>query len=519
MDLNIFTWLLALSPVLIVLILMMGFKWGGARAGAFAWFAAVLVAVLFFGATPRLVGYAQAKAVLLSLDVMYIIWTALLLFHISDEAGAIGRIGQALTRLTGDRVMLALLVGWIFASFIQGMGGFGVPVAVAAPLMVGIGFTPLQAVVIACVGHGWAVNFGSLATSFQTLMAVTGLPGELLAPDAALFLGLACYFCGSVVAFIVGGWRGVARSLPVVLVVGTLMAAGQYLLATGGLWNLGATGGALIGLIAAMFLFRLPAFRPRQQAASANDPPLNARAVLIDFSAYAILVVLAFAANLIPWVGNLLDTVTLRLQFPQVETTLGWVTAAESGRAISVFGHPGAILTYASLIAYFLYSRAGYYKPGALKRILIKMTRGAVTSSLAILALVGMSVVMSNSGMTNLLAEGLSASFGPSVYPVVATFIGALGAFITGSNNNSNVLFGQLQMRTAELMGLNIPEVLGVQTAGGSIGSVMAPAKVIVGTSTVGLSGKEGAVIARVIKFCAVPLAAVALFAVLRNLF
>lgn len=519
MDLNIFTWLLALSPVLIVLLLMMGFKWGGARAGAFAWFAAILVAVLFFGATPRLVAYAQGKAVLLSLDVMYIIWTALLLFHISDEAGAIGRIGQTLTRLTSDRVMLGLLVGWIFASFIQGMGGFGVPVAVAAPLMVGIGFTPLQAVLIACVGHGWAVNFGSLATSFQTLIAVTGLPGEVLAPDAALFLGLACFFCGGVVAFIVGGWRGVVRSLPFVLVVGVLMSTGQYLLATGGLWNLGATGGSLIGLIGAMILFRIPALRFNAQPSAANGSPLRLRSVLIDFSAYAILMVLAFGANLIPWVGNLLDAVILQLQFPQVETALGWVTPAEPGRTISVFGHPGAILTYASLIAYFLYNRSGYYQPGALKRILLKMTRGAVTSSLAILALVGMSVVMSNSGMTNLLAEGLSASFGAGVYPIVSTFIGALGAFITGSNNNSNVLFGLLQMRTAELMGLSVTEVLGLQTAGGSIGSVMSPAKVIVGTSTVGLSGKEGAVIARVIKFCAVPLAAVDLFAVLRNLF
>ena len=121
---------------------------------------------------------------LLSLDVMYIIWTALLLFHTASEAGAIQDIGQALTRLTASRTLQGLLVGWLFVSFLQGMGGFGVPVAVTAPLLVGLGFNPIQAVLIACIGHGWAVNFGSLATSFQTMIAVTGLPGELLAHDS-----------------------------------------------------------------------------------------------------------------------------------------------------------------------------------------------------------------------------------------------------------------------------------------------------------------------------------------------
>jgi lactate permease len=512
MPLNLLTWVLALSPVLIVLILMMGFHWGGARAGAAAWLTALVVAAAFFGAGPRLIAYTQAKAVLLSLDVLYIIWTALLLYHISDEAGAIGRIGAALTRLTADRTLLALLVGWMFASFIQGMGGFGVPVAVAAPLLVGLGYSPLQSVLIACVGHGWAVNFGSLATSFQTLIAVTGLPGEVMAPAAALLLGLACFVCGALVAFISGGGKGLLRALPVILVAGALMAAGQYALATNRLWNLGATGGSLLGLAAGILLFRLPFYRA---APAPTGPPVTLRGVLMDFSAYGILVVLAFGANLVEPLGNLLDAVVLTLPFPELSTRLGWVNPAEMGRAISVFGHPGAILTYASLIAFFFYQRAGFYRPGAFRRILGKVARGAVPSSLAILALVGMSVIMSNSGMTNLLAEGLSRSFGPAVYPVVATLIGALGAFITGSNNNSNVLFGLLQMRTAELLGLKVTSVLGAQTAGGSLGSVMAPAKVIVGTSTVGLSGQEGRVIAAVIRYTLIPILFVAVVAAL----
>jgi len=504
MPLTLLTWLLALLPVLVILVLMLGLKWGGSKAGAVGLVVALLVAVLFFGAGGKLIAVSQGKGLLLTFDVLYIIWTALLLFHIADEAGAVRIIGQALPRLTTDRMMQGLLLGWLFASFLQGMGGFGVPVAVAAPLLVGLGFSPVQAVIMACIGHGWAVNFGSLATSFQTLMAVTGLPGELLAPDSALLLGLSAIACGSVVAFVAAGWKGLLRALPAVLVLSAVMGGVQYLLVTNGLWTLGATGGAMAGLIVGIGVARLPLYHG--PAAQTEHP----QAPLVAFSAYAVLILLAFGINLIPPVNALLDSIQVNFQFPAVSTAFGWATPAEPGRAINIFGHPGALLLYSSIIAYLIYARAGYYKPGALPRILRKTYKGAVNSSLGILAMVGMAVIMSHSGMTNLLAQGLSVSFGAAVYPAVAPFIGALGAFITGSNNNSNVLFAALQMRTAELLGLDVPLILGAQTAGGSLGSVMAPAKVIVGCSTVGLGSSEGVVMGKILIYGLIPVALVA---------
>jgi lactate permease len=525
MQLSLLNWFLALSPVIVVLVLMLAFRWGGSKAGAAGWFVAIAVAVLRFGAGPQLVAYTQVKAVLLTLDVLYIIWTALLLFHIADEAGAVRIIGQALPALTADRMMQGLLLGWLFASFLQGMGGFGVPVAVAAPLLVGLGFNPVQAVIMACIGHGWAVNFGSLATSFQTLMAVTNLPGEILAPEAALLLGISSLGSGAIVAYVGAGWKGLLRSLPAVVILSAVMGGVQYLLATNGLWTLGATGGAMVGLIVGVLVTRLPLYRHAhhdKQPAGMNlpdpvtqaDPPANdgkKRSLLISMSAYIVLVVLAFAINLIQPVNDFLDQVRLTLHFPELTTAYGWTTAAETGRRISLFGHPGAILLYASLIAYAIYALAGYYKPGAAGRILRRVTKGAVNSSLGITAMVGMAVIMSHTGMTNILAQGLSQSFGRTAYPAISPFIGALGAFITGSNNNSNVLFAALQQRTAELLGLSVTLILGAQTAGGSLGSVMAPAKVIVGCSTVGLGDNEGVVMGRILIYGLIPVAVVAI--------
>ena len=194
-------------------------------------------------------------------------------------------------------------------------------------------------------------------------------------------------------------------------------------------------------------------------------------------------------------------------------TSFGWAVPAESGRAISVFGHAGAILFYAGLIAFLLYRAAGYFDSSTVWRdIWSKVRKSAIKSTVSILALVAMASLMTHTGMTQIIARGISETFDAEIYPLFAPFIGMLGAFMTGSNANSNVVFGALQQETATLLALSVPIVLAGQTAGASLGSVLAPAKIIVGCSTVGLSGHEGPVIRRMLLLGLIPVAFVALF-------
>jgi lactate permease len=111
-----------------------------------------------------------------------------------------------------------------------------------------------------------------------------------------------------------------------------------------------------------------------------------------------------------------------------------------------------------------------------------------------------MAIVMENSGMTDALARGL-ADFAGKFFPLVAPWIGALGAFMTGSNTNSNVVFGLLQVRTAQLLGLSVAIILAGQTAGAGLASVIAPAKIVVGTSTAELAGREGEVMRKMLPY------------------
>jgi lactate permease len=111
-----------------------------------------------------------------------------------------------------------------------------------------------------------------------------------------------------------------------------------------------------------------------------------------------------------------------------------------------------------------------------------------------------MAVMMDHAGMTFRLAQGLSVAMG-AAFPLVSSLIGTLGAFMTGSNTNSNVIFAPLQQRTAELIGISVWIVLGAQTTGGALGSMLAPAKVIVGCSTAGLAGQEGQVMRKTVGY------------------
>ena len=507
MPLNLLTWLLSLLPLVVVMVLMLGFRASGKRASAAGWVSAVLVSLLAFGGTWKVLAYAQVKALWMSLDVLYIVWGALLLYNLVHEAGAIQAISAWLPSVSGDKAVQVLLVSWLMVSFLQGMGGFGVPMAVCAPILVGMGYSPVLAVVMTAIGHAWAVNFGSMATAFQALMAVTGLSGAVLAPKAAILLGLAILPSGMIVAVLGSGWKGLRHTFPLLCLVSLVMGTVQYVLAVNGLWNLAATTASLAGLLVMLLLLRIPRFRQKPAASTQSAPNSD---LLFMVSPYLILMLVGFAVVLIPPLNAFLSRTAFSLTLPELSTKLGWVTAAEQTRLLHPFSHPGSILVFTVLVSWLIYKRKGYLPEGAGRRIARNVVRSAGDASLGVIAMVGVAAVMTTSGMTNLLARRLSQNISKTLYPAMAPFIGVLGAFLTGSNNNSNVLFGVLQMETARLMGLDVTLILAAQTAGGSLGSVMSPAKVIVGCSTVGLSQKEGLVMRRLVLLDLIPVVIVA---------
>jgi lactate permease len=482
---------LAASPILMVLYLMIGRHWGGSKAGPAGWLTAVLVSLLFFGVEFSTLLVAWTKAILLAFFVLYIIWMALLLYNTVNEAGVISAIGQEMPGIAWDKPAQALLLAWIFGAFLQGATGFGVPAAVVAPLLVGMGFAAGAAVVIALLGHAWAVTFGSLGSSFVSLIASTGMSGNELASPTAVLLAITCLGCGLGVLWLQDRGTAIRKRGLFVILLTVVMGGTQWAIALSGLWTLAALGAGLAGLLVAIPLLsfetnRMARVQPSVPESMTENNQSRTKRLLVAFFPYMLLIIVVLLGQLL--FRDVLNTVKIDPVFPAVCTSKGWCIPEGAGRSISIFGHGGALLLYASLLAYLWYRWRGplptAYSPNYSGRVIgHKTLKGMVKPTIGVYSLVAMALTMEHAGMTQLLAQVLSQT--GLLFPFLSPLIGALGAFMTGSNTNSNVVFGQLQGQTASVLALSIPLILAAQTTGGAIGSLFAPAKVIVGCSTV----------------------------------
>ena len=521
--LTIGMWLAAASPLLLLVGSMLGLKWGAAGDGSLGCGVALLIGGVVFKADLQVLGVAVYKGIFLSLYVLYIIWPALLLYHIVDESGAIHSIGISIARLTRDHIMQLLILGFAFSSFLQGVAGFGVPVAVVAPLLVGLGFPPLQATAVPLIGHAWAVTMGDLASSFQALVVVTELPERTMGLWVALFLGLACVATGFCIAHMHAGLRPIRRSFGAILAIGLSMGLTQFLLAYWEHWIIASFAAGMAGLGCSVLIARLaapghrrpfggllPIWPTRRQGRldhglevlgidpqALGPPPMSFH---LAFGVYYVLIGVVMSATLIPALHDLLRVPHVIIPFPATETGRGWQVAASQYRIIP-FAHPGGMLLYTTIAACGIYGFTGHWTPATLRTVWRRTWKAAVPTTVGVSSMVVMALVMVYAGMTILLAQGVTALAG-WVYPLLSPAIGLLGCFVTGSNTNSNVLFGAFQRDSALLLGLNPAMIAALQSTGGSLGSMAAPAKVLVACATVGLAGREGEVIGLTLRYC-----------------
>lgn len=492
---------------------MLGLRWGGHRAGALALATAAVVAGIGFSAPPSLLAVALGRGAFLSLYILYIVWPALLLYHVVDEAGGIRDIGISVAGLTRNHIVQLLILGVAFTTFLQGVAGFGVPVAVVAPLLLGMGFPAQQATAAALVGHAWAVSLGDMASSFQALRAVTDLPGHELGLWTAGFLSLCGLLTAFAVAHIHGGFSAIRRWPGPTLILGLATAGTQLLLAYFDYWILATFGAGLVGLVVGLGLTKLRRYQgpsrpaelpPKPEAERVRPvplPPSDARMGFhTAFAAYYILVGVVLAATLIPPVHQSLSAAVFTLTFPETRTGLGWVQKASTA-TFTPLAHPGTLLLCTAVLAWGFYRAQARWPSGRAPQLLRALLREAIPTSLGILAMVMTAMIMTASGMTFVLARGVVTVTGPA-YPLAAPLIGLLGCFITGSNTSSNILFGPLQMEAARLLAAPPVVLAAAQSAGGALGSMVSPAKVLVACATVGLSRREGAVLARVLPYC-----------------
>jgi lactate permease len=438
------------------------------------------VGFALYRGSPGLLALASGKGLSLTLFVVLIIWASVFLYNIVERTGAVETIAGSMARLVSDRLLLFMLLSWCLSGVVQGVAGFGVPVALVAPLMVALGFPPLQSAVATLVGHAWSISFGSMGASYYTIQLVTHLPGPVIGPWVGFMLALPAVASGAAVAHIYGGWAAVRRScfwwlsagltMGVVLVGAPAMGAPQVT--------------TLLAALAGGVVLALWSGRPATQA----PPERCGFGPGQAFFPYVVLVVLTLASQgLKRYVGHL----KLGVNYPAQVTGLGHVVPAERAyAAIGLFTHPAPLLLFSCLAGIWLYARLGRLTRAGVAGAWAVTRKQCTATTVSIATMVMMALVMNDTGMTTILAHGVARASG-ALFPLFTPAIGVLGCFMTGSNTNSNVLFGAFQVETARALGISTRVLAAAQCAGGSLGSAIAPAKVLIGTATVGLAGRE----------------------------
>lgn len=520
-------WAVAVSPIVLLVVLVLRSRFSTGTNGAITTVLALALGWVVFGADLQVTAVAVGKGVWTGIWILYVIWTALLLYHIASAAG-LNRMGSVFSSILPRDVENVLIVAWIFPSFIQGVAGFGTPIAVAAPLLLAMGYGPVRAVALPLVGYHWSVTFGSMGSSFYMGALTAGLVGEEFAAyarDAGIILAVNMILAGGLVCVMHGGLASLRRGARLLGTVGPAMAvallAAVYAEPAIGSLAAGAVGFVGIALLRAATRNEVPeaAAATAREAAhgtgaragplplgDAADPlssgaeldpspdddtrPLRPVVVLLPY-AYLLIVVLAV---FLPEASRefVKSTLLIGPTFPATETASGVVNdAVQRYTPIALLGHPGSYILLAATLGLVTYRILGTWPARQLVPVLRRWGEQSRRSTLSVIALTTLATVMVDVGMVRVIATGAAELTG-AAFPAISPIIGALGSFTTGSTTTSNALFSALQRDVALLIGVQPSELLAAQTTGGNVGNALAPVVILIGATAVDARDRVG---------------------------
>ncbi|MDG5820680.1 L-lactate permease [Natronococcus sp. A-GB7] len=555
--------IVAASPLLIVAVLLVGLLWPATRAMPIAWLVALAVGFVWWNNPPGYLVGASIVGVMTAIEILWIVFGALVLLYTLMRAGAFDRINEGFASVSDDRRVQIVLLAFFLATFIEGAAGFGTPAAVVAPLLLALGFPALAAVIAALIGHIIAVTYGAVGTPIivgirdpltiyedQIVndggMSVAQYSNEVAAWAATyhalvgfvmpLFaVGMVVYFFGP------RDERSIKPALevaPLCLFAGVAFAIPYWVSA----WFLTAEFPALIGSMVGgaitVALLRagyfLPDetwdFPPREEwpdhwvgaiepgseevnGPGANDGP--SMSLLKAWSPYIFLVVLLVITRVWDPIAEVITDADIGVDIatPIGEFTIGIILAWQDifgqglGSEIAWVNVPGFWLILSALIAIPLFGMTG----GQVKDAWLEAGEKLVSPFIALVFVIAMVQVMLLSGdapgaafdqsMIELLAIATANVVGP-VYPAIAALIGGLGAAMAGSNTVSNITFGGFQFTAAHELDISSQIMVGTQAVGGAVGNLVAIHNIVAALATVGLVGQEG----RVIRLNLIPL-------------
>jgi len=507
--------LLAILPTLLLLYLL-AVKRRASWIAALAGLAATLALAIFaYGmSVAHTVSSAAYGACFGIFPISWIVFWALVLYEITVKTGKFEVIKDSIGSITADKRMQALLIAFAFGAFLEGCAGFGTPVAVAAAMMVGLGFSSLYASSICLLANTAPVAFGSIGIPVITLAGITGLPLERVHGVAGLS-GVAgrlttpfSLLLPAYIILVTSGLPAMLEVWPAVLTCGVVFAAIHFFVSnyigpqlTDILSSIGAMG-ALVLLLRFWEPRHTQAHdRPTDESMkTASDelplrehdprsgPHYSTRQIWLAWMPYALLVVFVLAWGFPPFAA-ILNRASISFPWPGLHNQIlrmpPVVRAPAKYAAIFNFNWLSASGT-SCMCASLLAAAFSGMKPRAFAGIILSVARKLIRPTVTVASMLAMAFVMNYSGATGTL--GLAFSATGRAFPFFSPIMGWLGVFLTGSDTSSNALFGNLQVVSATRLGFDPILIAAANSAGGVMGKMISLPTIAVAAAATGMS-------------------------------
>ena len=527
--------LLAFSPILLAAILLIGLRWPAKHAMPLVYLLTAGVALFAWDMSFNRVLASTVQGLLITAGLLWIIFGAILLLNTLKHSGGITAIRAGFATISPDRRIQAIIIAWLFGCFIEGASGFGTPAAIAAPLLVAIGFPAMAAVMLGMLVQSTPVSFGAVGTPIIVGIN-TGLDSatigaqlveqgsswaqflQLITSEVAIIHAVVGTVMPLVMVLMLTRFFGTEKSwkagfavLPFAIFAGLAFTLPYALTGVFLGPEFPSLGGGLIGLAivtsAARMGFLLPKttwdFAPADKwpaewlgTVEMKLDQLTAKpmSALRAWLPYVLVGVLLVISRVFPEVSAALKAVMLN--FPDL---LGETGISANFQPLYL---PGGILVTVVIATFFFHGM----KLRELGTAVKESSSVLLSAGFVLLFTVPMVRILINSGvnaaelssMPILMARWVADSVG-GIYPLLAPSVGALGAFIAGSNTVSNMMFSQFQFGVASSLGISSALIVAVQAIGAAAGNMVAIHNVVAASATVGLLGREGSILRKTV--------------------
>ncbi|HTM30210.1 MAG TPA: lactate permease LctP family transporter [Vicinamibacterales bacterium] len=501
---------------IVVLFLMLGVVRSPAwQAAASALFTALIVSIAAYGMPAKLAIISTLYGAAYGLfPIAWIVFASIMLYRIAVDTGKFEIIKDSVGSLTDDRRLQAMFIAFSFGAFIEGAAGFGAPVAVSGAMLAGLGFNPFYAAGICLLANTAPVAFGSIGIPVTTLAAVTGLPVLPLSAMVGRLCAMISIIIPGYLIVVMAGRKRAIEVLPAIIACGVSFAGMQFYVSNNVGPELTDIVSSLTCIVVMVAVLKL--WKPRNIMRLEGDTPASitlsrhsAGELFLAWSPYLLLVVFVLlwgAASIKPRINAIGDSllpaglptvpasglVAARLMVPglhnMIERIPPVVPQPSPYAALFELNWLSASGT-ACLFAIFATALVLRVSPSRLAKTYVDTFKQLKFALLTIACMLGLAYLMNYSGMTSTLGLALAAT--GFAFPFFSAVVGWLGVFLTGSDTSANALFGNLQVVTANALGLNPVLMASVNSAAGVMGKMISVQSIAVAVAATGMTADD----------------------------